>query len=175
MGKEAAAPTAAKFYASNAVSIDSSNPNIGTFDVPVGDNGFVDPGTSGAYVFYGIYPYKAIEATASAAPSLTVSLPSTQTPASSSFDAAGDIMVGKTVVMGGFPSTPVEISWSRIVAHLDLTFKNLSSVSGYTEGETVSSIKLTTNSEAPIAGSFTLDITNNNISGASSNEILISG
>ena len=172
MGKDAPAPAAAKFYASNPIAIESGDPTHGTFSVPVGSNGFTAQ-TEGACVFYGIYPYKAIGSTVSAAPSLSVTLPTAQTPAASSFDALGDIMVGKTAVFEGFPSEAVAINWTRLVAHLDLTFKNLSSVTGYTEGEIVSSIKLT--ASTPITGTFTLDLTDNSISAASSSEITLNG
>lgn len=172
MGKDAPAPTAAKFYASNPITIDSGDPTHGTFSVPVGSNGFAEQ-TEGACVFYGIYPYKAIDGTASSAPNLSVTLPTSQTPAANSFDATGDIMVGKTAVFEGFPSEAVNIRWTRLVAHLDLTFKNLSSVEGYTDGEIVSDIKLTASS--PITGTFTLDLRDNTVSGASSNEITING
>lgn len=175
MGKDAPSTSAVKFFASNDIAIESGRPNYGSFSIPVGGSGFA-PQEDGECVFYGIYPYKAIENTVSIdpdAPSLTVTLPTIQTPAANSFDALGDIMIGKTAAYEGFPEDTAPIYWTRIVAHLDLTFKNLSSVPGFTAGETVSSIKLTT--DKAITGTFTLNLTDNSVSNASSNKITING
>ena len=160
----------AKFYQSGEVSINTENANIGTFTVPTN---FEDQG-EGAYVFYGYYPHSAnSNTTQSSAPSIDLTVPTNQTPGTSTFDSAADVMIGKSSILNlpGLPEDPVEITWSRMVAHLDITFKNLAFVGT----ETISSITLTANADAKLTGTFTLDITDGTKSVASSNEVKMEG
>ena len=97
MGKSAATGNnSAKFYASDAVSIDGTDSSIGTFNVPVGESSFTDSATSGDYVFYALYPSTAASATIDDVEALAVTVPSEQTPEANSFQASADFLVGKT-------------------------------------------------------------------------------
>lgn len=163
----------AKFYVSNNVTINAEHANSGTFTVPT--NYTNSP--SGSAVFYGVYPSSSISSTDSEyAPSLTVVIPASQTPGANTFDKAADIMVGKTAatdLTGDFPTEPLALEWDRVVAHADITFKNLD-----VDGDaSVNKITLAFNSEAKVVGTIYLDVTNGNVTttGSSSNEIEIQG
>ena len=163
----------AKFYVSNNVTINPEHANSGTFTVPTNYTN----APSGSAVFYGIYPSSSISSTDSNyAPSLTVVIPASQTPGANTFDKAADIMVGKTAatdLTGAFPTEPLALEWDRIVAHADITFKNLD-----VDGDaSVNKITLAFNSEAKVVGTIYLDVTNGNVTttGSSSNEIEIQG
>lgn len=161
-----------KFYASNQVAIDAEDPSIGTFQVPSSFH-FVEAGKA---VFYGVYPNSALGSNVDYAPSLTVTIPTGQTPGNNTFDSAADIMVAKSgeiTLTDAFPKDPIELNWTRIVAHADLTFTGLKD-----EGdETVSKITLTFNDEAKVAGSFYVDVTNGDVTTitGSKNEIVLAG
>ena len=177
MGKSAAGNP--KFYASEAVSIDSNDPNIGSFRVPISDNTFTDPETNGSYVFYGIFPSSvAGSAAVSASDAVstngvaTLTLPDTQTPAEASFDPSADIMIGKTesITGGGLPTDPISISWNRIVAHVDITFSSFN----FDGSETVSEITIT--SSGKLAGSFTADLESGSlVTETADNTVIING
>lgn len=163
----------AKFYVSNNVTINAEHANSGTFTVPT--NYTNSP--SGSAVFYGVYPSSSISSTDSEyAPSLTVVIPASQTPGANTFDKAADIMVGKTAataLTGAFPTEPLALEWDRVVAHADITFKNLD-----VDGDaSVNKITLAFNSEAKVVGTIYLNVTNGNVTttGSSSNEIEIQG
>lgn len=121
---------------------------------------------SGTHVFYGVYPAPS-STDFPAAPVATLTVPSTQTPTASSFDGTADLMTGVSV--GDFQARPAEdetisMAWTRLVAHANITLKALN---GVTEGETVSSIKLTAQEGANLVGSqkvniITNEVTNNN-------------
>lgn len=143
----------AKFYASNNVSIDGTDASLGTFTVPTDFSN----SPSGNAVFYGVYPSSQTSGDSYFAPSLTITIPSTQTPvvngAIASFDKTADILVGKTDVIplsGSFPTTALEMNWTRVVAHADLSFKNLAST---ISSETIQSIKLTAGENEYLSGS----------------------
>lgn len=122
--------------------------------------------TEGAHVFYGVYPAPS-STDFPAAPVATLTVPSTQTPTASSFDGTADLMTGVSV--GDFQARPakdetISMAWTRLVAHANITLKALNDV---TEGETVSSIKLTAQKEANLVGSqkvniITKEVTKNN-------------
>ena len=174
MGRDAATgDNSAKFYASDAVSIDLNNSSIGTFNVPVASNSFTDPETSGDYVFYALYPYSAATATIDDVEALTVTVPSQQTPEANSFQGSTDILLGKTKTLeiSGIPSDPIEIDWTRLVAHADLTFSNIA----FQGEETINTITLTTNDAAKITGNISINLNTNEVSTGSSNEITING
>lgn len=148
----------AKLYASNNVSIDGTNASIGAFTVP---SGFTNS-PSGDAVFYGVYPSTSTSDDSDHAPSLTITIPSTQTPVVNdniaSFDKSADILVGKTdeiTLSGSFPSTAIEMNWTRVVAHADLTFKNLAET---ISSETIQSIKLTAGENEYLTGSPYIDV-----------------
>ena len=78
----------------------ASDPLSETIDVAT----FVVPGTfkgseQGDYKFYGIYPSTLTSSTdLSSAPSVSIDIPSEQTPAANSFDAKADVMVAQSVI-----------------------------------------------------------------------------
>lgn len=174
MGKDAATgDNSAKFYASDAVNIDGDNSSIGTFNVPVGDSSFTDPETSGNYVFYALYPSTAASATIDDVEALAVNVPSEQTPEANSFQGSADILVGKTnpLTITGIPTDPIEIDWTRLVAHADLTFSNIA----FDGEETINTITLTANDAAKLTGGITIDLAAGIASAGSSNVITING
>lgn len=135
----------AKMYQSTSLSEDAETAQ---FSVPGDFKGTAE----GSYVFYGAYPASACtDGTGfSFAPSLTVTIPSTQTPAAESFDSAADFMLGTSVnTYKGIPKEAVSMSWDRMVAHAQLTFKTLN---GFTAGETISKVELTADSGADMVG-----------------------
>lgn len=135
----------AKIYQSTAL---SANAETAQFTVPGNFKGTAE----GSYVFYGAYPASACTdgSNFKFAPSLTVTIPETQTPAAESFDSAADFMLGTSAnTYTGIPKEAVSMSWDRMVAHAQLTFKALN---GFTAGETISKVELTANSEADMVG-----------------------
>ena len=174
MGKEAAGT--AKLYASGNVSIDSEDPTIGTFVVPVSTSAFTNPGTSGNYVFYALYPSTGVSGTDAAnAPVVSVSIPSTQAPKANSFDPSADILVGKseTISISCIPTDAIEIDWTRVVAHGYLTFKDLKDVE---EGETVTEITLTAQEGANLAGTESISLADGSYNASNaSNKLVIEG
>ena len=141
----------AKVYKSNSLSADAETAQ---FTVPGDFTGTA----AGTYVFYGAYPASACtDGTGfSVAPSLTVTIPSTQTPAAESFDSAADFMLGTSAnTYKGIPKEAVSMSWDRMVAHAQLTFKTLN---GFTAGETISKVELTADSEADMVGKHYINL-----------------
>ena len=148
----------AKFYASTNVTIDGTHANLGTFNVPTGYTN----SPSGSAVFYAVYPQSSTDTDSNYAPSLTVNIKPSQTPGANTFDKDADIMVGKTeaqTLSGSFPGDPLALEWNRIVAHADLTFKNL----GIVDDTSVEKITLTFNSEAKVVGSVYVDVTDGTV------------
>ena len=167
-------PGTAKFYKSGDVSIDGGNASLGTFSVPISKSAFTDPAISGTYQFFAVCPGDAISGTDVADPTAkSITLPATQTPGSNTFDPTADILVGKTEGMSisGLPTDPIELSWTRLVAHADLTFSNLA----YSGSEAVSKITLTFNTEAKVAGSFAVNIPAATAGEGSTNTLVLSG
>ena len=142
---EASGSKTAKVYQSNSLSADAETAQFTVPDYFTGT-------AKGTYMFYAAYPASACTdgSNFKYAPSLTVTIPSTQTPATDSFDSAADIMIGTSVnTYTGIPTEPVSMSWDRMVAHAQLTFKTLN---GFTSGETISKVELTADSEADMVG-----------------------
>lgn len=165
-------PGTAKFYTSNNVSIDGTHANIGTFTVP----GNFKNEPAGDAVFYGVYPATSIGNDAPGAPSVTVTIPTRQTPGANTFDKSADIMVGRTETIhleGSFPTDPLELGWERIVAHADLSFTNLA-IDGDTE---VDKITLVFNEDAKVVGNITVDATTGTVTTGvgTVNQVEISG
>lgn len=166
-------PGTAKFYTSNNVAIDGTHANIGTFSVP----GNFKNEPSGDAVFYAIYPATSVSATdIPGAPSVTVAIPTRQTPGANTFDGAADILLGHTATThleGSFPSEPLPLEWERIVAHADLSFTNLA-IDDDTE---VDKITLVFNEEAKVVGNITVDVTTGTVTTGvgTVNQVEISG
>lgn len=162
-----------KFYQSDEVEIDSESSSIGTFVVPTTSGKFTGPSTLGDFVFYAVYPAALVDNSLDTAPSATVTLKSSQTPAENSFDATTDIMVGKTATVSstGLPTAPIDLTWTRIVGHAALTFSNMA----FDGTETPSKITLTFNDDAKVAGSFTVNMADGTFGAGSANEIVLEG
>lgn len=153
---EASGSKTAKVYQSTSLSADAETAQ---FTVPEYFTGTAE----GRYVFYGAYPASACtDGTGfSYAPSLTVTIPSTQTPAADSFDSAADFMLGTSAnTYTGIPTEAVSMSWDRMVAHAQLTFKTLN---GFTAGETISKVELTADSDADMVGKHFIYLDTKNI------------
>ncbi len=174
MGKSAATgDNSAKFYASDAVSIDDTNSSIGTFSVPVGESSFTNPSSSGDYVFYALYPSTAASATIDDVEALEIAVPTAQTPEASTFQPSADLLYGKTATLSvsGIPSDPIEIDWTRLVAHADLTFSNIA----FDGVESIQTITLTANTDAKLTGTFTLNLETGVATTGWSNVLTING
>lgn len=116
----------------------------------------------GEYVFYGVYPSAAVSlADMIYAPSVTVEVPSEQTPLANSFDSKADLMASKSAAYDAMPKVdePVSLQWSRLVAHGYITLKGLP-VDGEEE---LSTITLTADSEADMVGSHYLYLDTYNV------------
>ena len=158
---EASGSKTAKMYQSTSLSADAETAQ---FSVPGDFKGTAE----GSYVFYGAYPASACTdgTDFKHAPSLTVTIPETQTPAAESFDSAADFMLGKSAsTYTGIPTEAVSMSWDRMVAHAQLTFKNLN---GFTAGETISKVELTADSDADMVGKHFIDLDTKNVTKPSS-------
>ena len=162
-----------KFYLSDEVTIDDNSGNVGTFVVPTGNSKFTGPTTSGNFVFYAVYPGALVDNNLDTAPSATVTLKTSQSPAANSFDATTDIMVATSDVVEstGLPTDPIELNWNRVVAHANLTFSNMA----FDGTEVPSKITLTFNEEAKVAGNFSVNIADGTIGTGSANEIVLEG
>lgn len=146
----------AKMYQSTSLSADAETAQ---FSVPGDFKGKAE----GSYVFYGAYPASACTdgSNFKYAPSLTVTIPATQTPAADSFDSAADFMLGTSVnTYTGIPTEAVSMSWDRMVAHAQLTFKTLN---GFTAGETISKVELTADSKADMVGTHFIYLDTKNV------------
>lgn len=114
---------------------------------------------SGDYSFYGIYPSSVTgtDARYEYMPSITVTLPTEQTPDAGTFDPSADIMIAESAQeYQGIPSDRViSLNWSRLVAHGDITLKKLPA---FAEGEIIRSITLTAQEGADLSGVHYLDL-----------------
>ena len=123
--------------------------------------------TQGPHVFHAVYPGSATGATMPDAPTATVTVPMTQTPLADSFDPAADVMLGHSVdTYNERPTTPVRLVWDRMVAHGQITLKNLP---GAVSGEKVNTITLTAQTGANLTGAQEMDITTGAFTPASDN------
>ena len=156
---EAEGSKTAKIYSSDklAEAVESAQ-----FSVP----GNFTNDDEGEYVFYGVYPSAAVSsADMKYAPSVTVEVPSEQTPLADSFDALADLMVSKSGVYSGIPDYPVSLAWERQVAHGYFTLKGLP-VAGM---ESISTITLTADAQADMVGTHYLYLNTYNVVKPNSN------
>lgn len=136
-----------KLYASDPL---SETTDVATFVVP----GDFKGSEQGDYKFYGIYPSTLTSSTdLSSAPSVSIDIPSEQTPAANSFYAKADVMVAQSDIYKGIPKNgekngSISLKWNRLVAHGHITLKSLP-VDGQ---EVVKSIVLTADAEADMVG-----------------------
>lgn len=110
---------------------------------------------AGPLAFYGVYPSSSVIESSAVLPEVVVVVPARQVSSTSSFDASADIMVARSHKdYEATPQQPVHMLWNRVVAHLDITLKNLSIPSG----ETLQYVTL--KASDPIAGAFRLNLSN---------------
>ena len=117
---------------------------------------------TGEHIFYGINPGTITASSFDNAPKASITLPAEQTPAANSFDSAADLMVGVSEPYDQKPSTDetVLMTWTRLVAHADLTIKNLFIL----DGETISNVTFTAQEGADLVGLHKVDITTGEVS-----------
>ncbi len=116
---------------------------------------------SSAMTFYAVYPASCTDLSASALPSLNITIPKLQKPSATSFDPAADIMTAVSLnTYTQIPSEPVPLIWSRCVAHAEITL--LSTAIPTTES--LQKIVLTADSAADLVGNHTIDINSGKVS-----------
>ena len=157
----------AKIYESKAITEAGST---AFFSVP----GYFKGTAEGVYEFYGIYPSSLVsDPDIKYAPSVTITIPTTQTPTASSFDSAADVMASKSQSYVGIPKVgennenngPISLKWERLVAHGHFTIKNLA-----VEGEEdIQTITLTANAGADMVGTHYLYLDTYNVVKPNSN------
>ncbi len=163
-----------KFYQSDAVTIDDTDACLGTFKV---SKTFTGPTEEGDFVFYAVFPDKAIDNNnQDAAPVVNINLKSEQIPAANSFDGTADLMVGKsaTITSTGLPSAAIDLDWTRIVAHGLFTLKDFQGVEA---GETITNVVFTAQEGANLTGEQTVSIADGTVTATSksSNSITLEG
>lgn len=128
---------------------------------------------TGAHIFYGLYPGTLSASDFSSAPIAAITIPTEQTPAADSFDSAADMMIGVSEKLAAKPLTgeTVLMNWTRLVAHADLTIKNLT----INEGEIINNVTLTAQDGADLVGMHSLNIVTGEVSNpqGATNEIVI--
>ena len=159
--------TAPKLYASNKLDEASE---VAEFTV---NSSFTSTAT-GTHIFYGLYPGSLVSSTSfDDAPIAAINLPSEQTPTANSFDGAADVMIGISEELAAKPSSEetVLMSWTRLVAHADLTIKNLT----IEAGETIDNVTLTAQDGADLVGMHSLNLVTGAVSNpqGATNEIVI--
>ena len=159
--------TAPKLYASNHL---EAATEVAEFTV----NAYFTSTATGTHVFYGLYPSSLASGTSfDDAPVAAINIPIEQEPAADSFDGAADVMIGVSEELAEKPSSEetVLMSWTRLVAHADLTIKNLT----INEGETIDNVTLTAQEGADLVGMHSLNLVTGEFSNAqgATNEIVI--
>ena len=165
-----------KFYQSDAVDIDGTDASIGKFSVPTANNQFSGSSENGNYIFYAVYPASSTSSNnQDNAPVISVTLNSNQTPAADSFDGSADIMVGKSESINstGLPSEPIDLAWTRVVAHGLFTLKDFQNV---VSGETISKVVFTAQDGANLTGKQSVNIADGTVTPSdASNTITLDG
>lgn len=155
-----------KLYASNKL---SAATDVAEFTV----NSSFNATATGTHVFYGLYPGTLSASDFSNAPVASITVPLEQKPAADSFDGAADVMIGVSEKLESKPTgeETVLMSWTRLVAHADLTIKNLT----INDGETIENVTLTAQEGADLVGMHDLNIVTGEFSNAqgATNEIIL--
>jgi hypothetical protein len=159
--------TAPKLYASKKL---EEATDIAEFTV----NASFTSTATGTHVFYGLYPGSLVSSTSfNEAPIAAINIPSEQTPAADSFDGAADVLIGVSEELAERPSSEetVLMSWTRLVAHADLTIKNLT----INDGESIDNVTLTAQDGADLVGMHSLNLVTGEVSNpqGATNEIVI--
>ena len=111
------------------------------------------PQTQGVHNFFAVYP--AVSGANFDAPDVTTVLPEIQTPTASSFDPAADLMAGVSAQeYDSFPTSSVPLQWTRLVAHGDITLKNLA----LNSDEHLQNVVLLGQSDAELTGDIVIDL-----------------
>lgn len=148
---------AVRLYASEALTEDTDK---ATFVVPTNFDKDYSELSESQFEFFGLYPTKAVSGTSiSNPPTVTISIPSEQTPKEDSFDASADILVGKAEATG-MPSEAILMSWNRVVALGQITLKNLD----VPTGEAFETVTFTAQEGADLVGSHSLNLVDGTIS-----------
>lgn len=116
---------------------------------------------SGNYQFYALYPSNCTGSSTdfTKAPAATYTIGSDQTASSQTFDKSADILWGRAVnTYTALPETEISLTWTRLVAHADITLKGLGA------GEKVNSVVLTAQDGLALVGKFNVDITTGAVS-----------
>ena len=116
---------------------------------------------SGNYQFYALYPSNCTGSSTdfTNAPAATYTIGSDQTASSQTFDKSADILWGRAVnTYTALPETEISLTWTRLVAHADITLKGLGT------GEKVNSVVLTAQDGLALVGKFNVDITTGAVS-----------
>lgn len=109
---------------------------------------------SGSLRFYGIYPSSAVKSDFSAAPVVTVEVPSCQTVTGITYDRNADVMISESFYeYDTVPQESVPLIWNRVVAHADVTLTGLD----LQKGESLLSVALVSDSD--MCGVYELDLT----------------
>ena len=109
--------------------------------------------------FYAVYPSSAVDAVTSTIPSISVTVPTVQSPSDCNFDKEADLMWAYSEkTYSAIPQESVPLIWDRPLAHLDLSIKSL----GISAEESIESIVLSSGSN--IAGKCTLALQSGKLS-----------
>lgn len=140
-----------KFYQSNSANV-SEDRKKATFTVSAS---FSDQ-TQGSYQFYALYPAAAASnSDINYAPSISVRVTETQTPANGSFDPNADVMLAKAVTTyTDIPTSAVPLRYTRMVAHGHVTLSALP----LQKGEAVRSVVFTAPDGIAVAGLTYMDL-----------------
>ena len=123
---------------------------VAHFTVP----GNFQAGSTGSHTFYAVYPAVS-ETDFSEAPDVFTSLPEIQTPTATSFDPAADLLAGVSAqAYNSFPTETVPLRWTRLVAHGDITLKDLP----LAPGENIQDIVLMAQNDAELTGDIVIDL-----------------
>lgn len=149
----------AKIYTSNGL---DAGGETAVFNI----SGSFNATNTGVHQFYSVYPSSCVKSTdIKYAPSITMTIPSIQTPTANSFDSAADLMIGKATKtynsIEEAKADEITLLWQRLVSHADIILKGFQ---GLTENETINSIILTADADAKLVGERWIDIQNGNIS-----------
>lgn len=146
----------AKFYLSNGL---AEGGQTGVFRV----SDSFKLTTAGTYKFYGLYPAGLSSSNdIPSAPSVSIRIPETQTPLVGSFDSSADVLYAVSDDYQGIPQNRnVDLTWTRAVAHGDITLKKLPE---FAAGETVQSIQFSIQEGGDLVGSHYINLTTGAVS-----------
>ena len=132
-------------------------------------NGTIDNTGAGTYAFYGYYPYTNGQI-ANSLESVQMTLPTLQSPTSTSFDGDADVLVAqkvsKAIADAQTSVDDLNFAFARVISILKI---NLLNVDGAISDETIKSVRLTADGHV-LTGSYTLNLTNGDTQSWSGND-----